>query len=137
MYKFRSAYSRHYLEVKSEIANGKKCEHWMWFMFPQLRGLGHSEYSFYYGLTGLSQAREFYEDAYLGPRFVKLVQLTLKLKTFDKLEECFGPIDTLKYHSSMTLFWLATHKKIFKKALDTFFNGKYCERTERMLGKIE
>ena len=99
-----------------ELMNGKKVGHWMWFMFPQLRGLGQSAKSSFYGLSGIHEAREFYNDSRLGPHLIELSKILLDISVSDP-SRIFPPKDVLKLRSCMTLFEIATRNKVFKDVL--------------------
>lgn len=107
-----------------EIRNGKKRSHWMWYMFPQLRGLGVSSISRYYGITGLDEAKEYIEHPVLSERLYELCNALLEHKD-KKAYEILGDIDAKKLHSSMTLFALISKKgSIFHQVIDAFFDGE-------------
>ena len=122
---------KEYFEVaKQELTNQKKIRHWMWFMLPQLKGLGESDISFYYGIEDLEEARQYYENDYLKQNLNELVDIMLKYKNIG-LESVLGIVDTRKVNSCMTLFYLATKEKKFKMMLDKFYGG--CLDIETML----
>lgn len=120
-----------YLEdAKTEIQTGKKKSHWIWFVFPQLKGLGKSQVSKYYGLNGIKEAKEYYNNAQLRKNLLDCFKLVLKL---DNLEECFRS-DTVKIYSCASIFYLATQKKIFKEVIDKYFGGRIDNNTVLLLG---
>ncbi len=122
-----------YPKALKEIKNGYKESHWMWFIFPQLRGLGTSDYSDYYGIEDIDEAKRFMEHPILSKR---LIEITSVLLTIEELSarDIFGFIDELKLHSSMTLFSLVSEEKsIFHQVLDGFFNGKLDESTIKLI----
>ena len=121
--KYKKMYKKFFEQIKSELKDGKKQTHWMWFAFPQLKGLGRSMISSYYGLEDLQHAIDFYNDDYLRNCINELFKLVLKLSNYDSLLDCFGEIDALKFHSCATMFYIATKKRIFWKALKKFFSG--------------
>lgn len=122
---------KEYFEVaKQELTNQKKIRHWIWFMLPQLKGLGESDISFYYGIEDLEEARQYYKNDYLRQNLNELVDIMLKYKNVD-LCNVLGMIDTRKVCSCMTLFYLATQEKKFKMMLDKFYGG--CLDIETML----
>jgi uncharacterized protein (DUF1810 family) len=94
-----------YEQALAEIRNGRKLSHWMWFIFPQMEGLGFSETACYYGIRGLGEAKEYLADATLGPRLREICAALFKLDTDDS-QRVFGSPDDLKLRSSMTLFAL-------------------------------
>lgn len=119
--------------VKEELRDGLKQTHWMWFVFPQLKGLGKSIVSDYFGLKSLDEAKEFFENKYLRKNLVTCFKLVLKLNDHRRLSYCFGVVDTMKIHSCATLFYLATRRIIFKKFLDKFFGGSLDDKTVLLL----
>lgn len=121
--RYEKSYKKFFGQVKSELKDGKKQTHWMWFAFPQLKGLGRSMISDYYGLIDLEETKSFYNNRYLRNCINELFKIVLKLPNYDSLFECFGEIDTLKFHSCATIFYIATKKRIFWKALKKFFSG--------------
>ena len=107
-----------------EIRNGKKRSHWMWYMFPQLRGLGVSSISRYYGITGIDEAKAYLAHPVLSKRLYELCGALLEHKD-KKAYEILGDIDAKKLHSSMTLFALISKKgSIFHQVIDAFFDGE-------------
>lgn len=97
-------------------------------MFPQLRGLGYSAKSNFYGLSGLKEASEFISDQTLGSHLLELCQILLSLNERNA-ENIFGTTDALKLHSSLTLFSLVSDNDIFQKLLDKYFDGKKDDQT--------
>ena len=120
-------------EVKAEIRSGYKETHWIWFIFPQLKGLGSSMVSNYYGLNNLEEAREYYDNKYLRKNLLSCFRLVLKLEDERDLSNCFGMLDSVKIRSCATLFYIATKKNIFKKFLDKFFEGLLDNKTMLLL----
>ncbi|MDF2451042.1 MAG: calpastatin [Bacteroidota bacterium] len=117
----------------AEIKEGKKRSHWMWYIFPQLRGLGFSETSKYYGIESLEEAKEFLNHSELGQNLVTITSELLKLDNTNATE-IFGTPDDRKLLSSMTLFSLVTPENpIFQHVLDKFFDGKKDDRTIQLL----
>ncbi len=117
----------------SEIKNGLKQKHWIWYIFPQLKGLGHSYNSQYYGLDGIGEARAYYDHLVLRERLIEITQALLEHK--DKTAVAIlSPIDARKVKSCMTLFWLVSGNPLFKSVLDTFYCGEMDKRTARMCG---
>ena len=118
-----------------ELMRGKKQSHWMWFMFPQLRGLGRSSTAHIYGISGLEEAKAYLAHPWLSGRLYELCTALLHHK--DKsAQEIFGNIDAMKLKSSMTLFALTTEEHtIFDEILDIFFDGKMDKRTVEMINK--
>lgn len=132
--RFTKAHQRDYSTALEEIKAGRKETHWMWYIFPQLRGIGYSDYAEYYGLEGLGEAKLFLEDKYLSDNLKEIVGALLELSTNDSVD-VLGGIDSLKLKSSMTLFYLATNDPLYKSVLDKFYSGEMCPITLSMLGK--
>lgn len=129
----RDDYERAYREIES----GRKRTHWMWYIFPQLKGLGKSTTSEYYGISGAGEARAYLADPILGPRLRTICEALLKLDTNDPLAVMGSP-DHFKLQSSMTLFdGISEDEKVFGKVLDKFYGGKKDRRTLAMLGPGE
>ncbi len=119
----------------SEIESGWKRTHWMWYIFPQLRGLGHSSMAWEYGIRDLEEARAFLADPYLGGNLIRISCALLRLKT-DRAGDVFGPPDDLKLRSSMTLFAAAAGgDSVFREVLEKYFGGRADPRTMQMLGR--
>ena len=115
-----------------EIKNGEKKSHWMWFIFPQLKSLGRSEMSEYYGISGKEEAIEYFKNPILRNRYLECCHTLLALK-IDNPFEVFGFVDSLKLQSSLTLFYLSTSEKVILDVLNKLFDGKLCEKTVEMI----
>lgn len=127
-----------YSQVISELTQGHKRTHWMWFIFPQVKGLGHSTMSQRYAIESLEQAKEYLQHDILSARLVQCAEL-LELHPDKSALDIFGAIDTLKLHSSLTLFTLASSSKkncVFDQLLDQFFEGAYDIKTIRMMMQL-
>lgn len=111
-----------------ELQEGHKRSHWIWYIFPQLKGLGRSYNSKFYGLSGLEEASAYLEHPILNHRLREVCESILALKT-DNAKEIFGGIDSRKLKSSMTLFDLVSPNDIFAQVLKKYFQNKRCERT--------
>lgn len=123
-----------YERVRNELAAGAKTSHWMWFIFPQLRGLGRSAMAEHFGLAGRAEAKAYLAHPVLGARLRDCTRLVLDVST-KTAHEIFGAPDDLKFHSSMTLFAaVAPEEDLFSRALDSYFGGKRDSSTENMLG---
>ena len=116
----------------AEIRTGRKRSHWMWFVFPQLKGLGRSYNADYYGLTGADEALAYWQHPVLGERLREITGVLLLLEGMSA-RQIFGGIDAMKLRSSMTLFWKATGNELFRKVLDKYYDCKVCNRTLEML----
>jgi len=122
--RFLDAQNKLYLTAFSEIKKGKKETHWMWFIFPQLKGLGKSDTANYYAIADLKEATKFLEHPILGKYLIEISELllTFKRKSADGI---FGDLDARKLRSSMTLFSLVENTNpIFREILDAFFSGE-------------
>ena len=121
-----------YDKALEEIKNGRKETHWMWFIFPQLVGLGYSYYANYYGISSLEEAREYLKCELLRKRLLEISNELLKLN--DNIINIFGYPDCFKLQSSMTLF-MKTDSSIlvFQEILDKFYEGKQDEQTIKIL----
>ena len=117
-----------YEDALQEIQNGRKRKHWIWYIFPQINGLGHSDYSEYYGIKSLEEARAYMEDKRLGERLREITDALLKIEG-KAATEILGGIDSMKVRSSMTLFDLISPHDIFEKVLNKYYGGKRCELT--------
>lgn len=132
--RFIDAQKRDYEIALSEIKNGRKRSHWMWYIFPQIKGLGFSETSKFYGITNLKEAEEFLTHPVLGKRLVEISNELLNLPT-NNAHAVFGSPDDIKLKSSMTLFSLVPNADaVFQKVLDKFFDGKKDEKTLNIAG---
>jgi uncharacterized protein (DUF1810 family) len=109
--------------VVAELQAGCKIGHWMWFIFPQLRGLGSSPMASRFGICGLEEAKAYLQHAILGPRLAACTRLTIQANR-PSVTEIFGYPDNLKFRSSMTLFLHAgPDNAVFSQALDQYFEG--------------
>jgi len=112
-----------YADALAELRAGRKTSHWMWFVFPQLEGLGHSAMAQRYALAGLSEARDYLAHPVLGPRLVVCTEALAGLAGSDP-ERVFGPVDAQKLHSSVTLFAAADHAQpVFAAVLAQYFGS--------------
>ena len=122
-----------YSQALSEIIRGRKTSHWMWFIFPQVKGLGRSYESQLYGIGDLSEARAYLAHDVLGNRLRECVSTLLRIENRTALE-IFGPIDEMKLRSSLTLFNAASEEVIFDQAIAKYFNGQTDDLTLGILG---
>lgn len=131
--KFLQAQDPVYDNVVRELSTGRKTGHWMWFIFPQLSGLGRSSLSQFYGIKNLQEAKEYLAHPVLGNRLKECCELLL-LYGHRSIESILGPVDAVKLRSCMTLFEYADDSEaVFKDVLDTFYNGERDEATLRIL----
>ncbi|MGE4049100.1 MAG: DUF1810 domain-containing protein [Acetobacteraceae bacterium] len=121
-------------QVRRELGDGRKRSHWMWFVFPQLAGLGHSAMARRYALSSLDEAKAYLRHSVLGPRLIECTELVNRVKGRSAFE-ILGSPDDLKFHSSITLFSLADPAvPAFQDALARYFAGKPDSRTLGMVG---
>ena len=134
--RFLDAQSGFYDQVTEELTEGRKRTHWMWFIFPQLRGLGHSAMAQRYAIRDLDQAARYLADPILGTRLRHDVQLMIKHKGKSALE-ILGSPDDLKFRSCLTLFGRAasdsSDRMLFAEALNQFYGGEPDRRTLELL----
>lgn len=130
--RFIEAQNRDYDIALAEIRAGKKVSHWMWYIFPQLKGLGRSSTSEYYGLSGIKEAQAYLSDPILKARLIEITDAVIDHK--DKsAEEIFGGIDAKKLRSCMTLFSIAAPDiPVFEAVLEQFFHGVPDRNTLRL-----
>ena len=133
--RFIDAQAKNYSAALSEIIDGRKRTHWMWYIFPQIQGLGMSETSKLYAIKDIHEAAEFLNHPLLGSRLIRICNELLNLKS-DDAHQIFGSPDDLKLRSSMTLFSsVPLADPVFQKILDKFFDGKEDEKTLSILEK--
>lgn len=123
-----------YVMALRELRAGRKLSHWIWYIFPQLRGLGRSEYSSLYGIDSFEEARSYLEDPLLGRRIRNISGVLLIHAGKDITDIMGGRTDARKLFSSMTLFDSVSPGEVFGKVLDTFYGRKRDMRTLMLLG---
>jgi uncharacterized protein (DUF1810 family) len=122
--RFVDAQNDVYEKVSAELRAGRKQSHWMWFIFPQLRGLGHSHMATHFGISSRQEAQEYLQHPILGPRLRECTQL-VNLVEGRSIHEILGSPDDMKFRSSMTLFAsVAGDNQIYRDALQKYFEGK-------------
>lgn len=126
--RFVEAQAETYLRALGEIGRGKKRSHWMWYIFPQLAGLGRSAIAQLYAIANLDEARAYLAHPVLGPRYVECVSALQDLSGSDPVA-VFGEVDAAKLRSSLTLFEAAGERPLFTAALGRWFGGQRDERT--------
>jgi uncharacterized protein (DUF1810 family) len=132
--RFVDAQAGVYDDVRRELAAGRKQTHWMWFVFPQLRGLGSSAMAHYYGIGSIDEARAYLRHPVLGPRLRECVEAVLAIRG-RSLQAIFESPDDLKFRSSMTLFAAAApQERLFQRALAEYCDGAFDPATMRRLG---
>ena len=134
---FIQAQNTVYPSVIKELTEGQKRTHWMWFIFPQVKGLGRSTMARRFAIQSLEEAQAYLQHDVLGERLRECAELLLLHPNKSALE-IFGSIDTLKLHSSLTLFTLASSNKkcVFNELLDQYFEGSYDINSIRILKQI-
>lgn len=131
--RFEDAHRQDYETALAEIRRGRKTSHWMWYIFPQLKGLGYSPTAQYYGIENLAEAEAFLAHPVLGAHLVEISRALLALET-NNADLVFGYPDNLKLRSSMTLFaQIREADPFFGQVLDKFFDGKPDQRTLELL----
>ena len=131
--RFRKAQELDFCTALAEIRNGYKVSHWMWYIFPQIQGLGRSSTSQFYAIQDLEEARAYLQDKYLHNNLETICKALLELKTNDALT-IFGRPDNMKLKSSMTLFaYISDETSIFHKVLEKYFDGNMDQRTIKIL----
>lgn len=133
--RFIKAQEQIYQIALEEIKKGKKTTHWIWFIFPQLKGLGHSEHSEYYGIFSIEEAKEYLSNEILSKRLMEITKALLRLDKRN-ISDIMDYIDSVKLKSSMTLFFLASNNLLFKEVLDKYFEGKLDNKTLELLERI-
>jgi uncharacterized protein (DUF1810 family) len=117
----------------AELRAGSKQSHWMWFVFPQLAGLGRSPTAQFYAISGTDEARAYLAHPVLGPRLRRSVEALMPWAGKRSAEQILGAIDAIKLRSSLTLFDRVAPDDVFASALDAFFGGDADERTLALL----
>ncbi len=119
--RFLEAQENSYAQALSEIQAGRKESHWIWYIFPQLAGLGHSHNAVYYGISGVEEAQAYLEHPVLGPRLIEITRALLKHKN-QNIEQMLGSIDALKLKSCMDLFAsLPKSDSVFDEVIGQFY----------------
>lgn len=132
--RFLDAQDNTYQIALSEVSSGRKRTHWMWFIFPQILGLGFSAMSRHYSIRDLDEAKCYLEHKVLGNRLVEISNILLSLQT-NNAADVFGTPDDMKLYSSMSLFTqVCNAPPVFQKVLDKFFNGSKDKKTLEILG---
>lgn len=135
--RFIDAQAYNYADALKEIQNGRKMSCWMWYVFPQIQGLGYSSTARYYAINDLQEAKDYLNDNILGVRLLEICEAVLNVNC-NNAYQVFGSPDDMKLKSSMTLFELvAPENLIFGKVLDKFFNGERDERTIQIINQMK
>jgi uncharacterized protein (DUF1810 family) len=131
--RFVDAQNPVYYRVRAELKSGRKQTHWMWFIFPQIAGLGHSATAQRYAISSLREAQAYLDHAILGPRLRECTRLLTGVEG-RSAREILGPPDDMKLRSCLTLFaHAAPDEQIFRDALDKYFNGDFDRSTVERL----
>lgn len=131
--RFVEAQENTYPLALTEVKNGHKRSHWMWYIFPQLKHLGYSYNSRFYGLDGVDEAKKYLNHPILGFRLREIVEATLQLQEVNPIQ-VFGNIDALKLRSSMTLFDVVSPGDVFAQVLNKFFSSERDNKTLKLIG---
>ena len=131
--RFVDAQNPVYDRVRAELKSGRKQTHWMWFIFPQIAGLGHSAMAQRYAISSLREAQAYLDHAILGPRLRECTRLLIGVEG-RSAREILGPPDDMKFRSCLTLFaHAAPDEQVFRDALDKYFNGDFDRSTVERL----
>ncbi len=135
--RFTKAQRNTYDRVLTELRNGKKQTHWMWYIFPQIDGLGHSATSKRYAIKSIEEARQYLNHSVLGKRLLECVKVILAIEGHS-ISEIFGHPDDMKLKSSMTLFTcIPNSPSVLFRVLDKYFNGNRDVKTLQLFEKIK
>ena len=135
--RFTPAQERIYDRVLAELRSGQKRTHWMWYIFPQIDGLGHSTTTKHYAIKSIEEARQYLNHPVLGTRLLECAEAVLAVEG-RSVSEIFGYPDDLKLKSSMTLFeTVADKRSVFVRVLDKYFHGERDVRTLHLLEKLK
>ena len=132
--RFLDAQQGDYERALAEVRNGRKHSHWIWYIFPQLKGLGVIYNSQYYGISGKEEAEAYLAHPILGKRLREITSAFLQLKG-KTAQDVFGALDAMKVLSCMTLFNEVAPDDLFQQVIDRYYQGKTDETTKRMLDK--
>jgi len=134
--RFVEAQRANYQDALAEIQAGRKRSHWMWYVFPQIKGLGFSEMAKFYAIDTIKEAEDYLAHPVLGKRLIEMAEVLLDLKE-NNANLIFGSPDDMKLKSSLTLFLnLSGANPIFSKVLDKYFGGAQDTETLRIIGKL-
>lgn len=133
--RFVAAQEKVYSRVVKELRNGRKDSHWIWYIFPQIDGLGTSSTTKRYSIKSIAEAKAYLDHDVLGPRLCECVNLVLAVEG-KSISKIMGYPDDLKLCSSMTLFSQVSDNPIFVQVLDKYFSGKGDERTLEIIGNL-
>jgi len=139
--RFLQAQENSYADALQEMKNGKKTSHWMWYVFPQIKGLGRSSMAREYEIQDLAEAKAYLQDQTLGERLLKLTGILVNDVQGKSAEQIFGYPDFLKFHSCLTLFEYVANTEnftdekfnVFQQALEKYYGGKKDENTLKII----
>lgn len=134
--RFVEAQNDVYIRALNEIKSGRKLTHWMWFIFPQIKGIGFSMRSVFFSIKDEEEAKEYLNHPLLGKRLREISNALLELNTVNPIE-IFGGIDAKKLRSCMTLFDIVEPESVFDEVLLKFFDGKRDEKTLKILEELK
>lgn len=135
--RFLDAQNDIFEQVKFELTSGQKTGHWIWFIFPQIKGLGHSSLSEYYAIKNVEEAREYFDHRVLGERLTTCCELLLLHKNRN-IDDILGTLDAIKLKSSMTLFESITNKdSVFSEILEKFYQSERDRKTIELLHSLQ
>ena len=134
LYRFIESQNLIYETVLFELKNGKKKSHWMWYIFPQLKDLGYSYTSYFYGIKDLNEARNYLQNDILRSRYNECCNILFELESKD-INLIFDSIDSLKLRSSLTLFILCntSDKELYMSLINKYYGGRLCEKTVKII----
>ncbi|MBQ7202086.1 DUF1810 domain-containing protein [Candidatus Saccharibacteria bacterium] len=122
-----------YETAKEELLNGQKTSHWMWYIFPQIKGLGKSEMATKFAISNINEARDYYNNSVLGPRLEELVSIVNEIEGKTAVD-IFGEVDAMKFLSCLTLFnQVAPENQVFIDAMNKYYEGRQDKKTIKIL----
>ena len=124
-----------YIQALNEIKQGKKISHWVWYIFPQVKGLGHSNMANYYGIVDKEEAKQYLAHEVLGARIREITEALLAHKG-KKASDILGNIDAKKVRSCMTMFDCISPNDIFAEVIESFYDGKRCKFTLQFMQEV-
>ena len=134
MERFIKVQKEYHSVALKELKNGRKESHWMWFIFPQIKGLGSSFNAEYYGIKDLNEVKEYWSNEYLRNNYLELCNVLLELEETNP-RHIFGYTDGIKLKSSLTLFYLGTNSDIIRLTLEKFYSSELDMKTIGLLSK--
>ena len=132
--RFIEAQTSDFEQALAEVHSGQKRSHWIWYIFPQLRGIGHSAFAEFYGIANIAEAKAYLAHPILGER-LRTITKTLMEVDAGVAEQIFGELDAMKVRSSMTLFDAVSPNDLFAKVITKYYGGTRCPITLRLLGE--